>query len=78
LLERVFLAHAHLPFARRVSLHVEPGGRICLLGRNATGKSTLLQVIGRKVPPDSDSVWRQPALRIGRIYSRVEKPPKPC
>ena len=65
--DRVCLAYGHLPLLDHVSLHVEPRERICLIGRNGTGKSTLLNVVGGSVPPDSGSVWTQPGLRIGRL-----------
>ena len=46
-------------------------GRVCVIGRNGTGKSTLLRIIGGELEPDSGSVWRQPALRIGRLPQDV-------
>jgi ATP-binding cassette subfamily F protein uup len=39
-----------------VSLHVEPGDRISLLGRNGTGKSTLLRIAAGELPPDEGRV----------------------
>ena len=66
-LDRVSLAYGHLPLLDEVSLRVEAGERICVIGRNGTGKSTLLQVVHGEVPPDSGSVWREPGLRLGRL-----------
>ncbi len=66
-LDHVSLAYGHVPLLDEVSMFVEPGERVCLIGRNGTGKSTLLQVIGRKIPPDSGNVWTQSGLRIGRL-----------
>lgn len=39
-----------------VCLQVEPGERICLVGRNGEGKSTLLSIINRDLPPDSGEI----------------------
>ena len=39
-----------------VSMQIEPGERVCLLGRNGEGKSTLLSVIEGELAPDGGSV----------------------
>ena len=66
-LDRVSIAYGHVPLLDEASLQIEPGERICIIGRNGTGKSTLLRLTGGEVPPDTGSVWRQPGLRIGRL-----------
>src|SRR3989442_1723063 len=66
-MDRVSIAFGHLPLLDQVSLQVEPRERVALIGRNGTGKSTLLRIISGEVSPDSGTVWRQPALRIARL-----------
>jgi ATP-binding cassette subfamily F protein uup len=66
-LDRVSMAYGHLPLLDGASLQVEPGERVCIIGRNGTGKSTLLNVIAGAVPPDAGRVWTPPDLRIGRL-----------
>ncbi|MBF8299807.1 MAG: transporter ATPase [Acidobacteria bacterium] len=66
-LDRVSLAYGYLPLLDAASVQIEPGERICVIGRNGTGKSTLLQVVFGEVLPDTGSVWRQAGLRIGRL-----------
>ncbi len=66
-LDHVSVAFGHLPLLDDAALQVEPGERVCVLGRNGTGKSTLLRIIGGELPPDTGSVWRQPAVRISRL-----------
>ncbi|MDO8794869.1 MAG: ATP-binding cassette domain-containing protein [Vicinamibacterales bacterium] len=66
-LDHVSLAYGYLPLLDDASVEIEAGERICVIGRNGTGKSTLLQVVGGEVKPDEGRVWRQPALRIGRL-----------
>jgi ATP-binding cassette subfamily F protein uup len=66
-LDRISMAYGHLPLLEDASLQIEARERICILGRNGTGKSTLLQIIGGELPPDAGIVWRQPALRMGRL-----------
>ena len=66
-LDHVSLAYGHLPLLDEASIQIEPGERICVIGRNGTGKSTLLQIVGGELAPDAGDVWTQPGLRIGRL-----------
>ena len=50
-----------------VSLQVEKGQRLCLIGRNGAGKSSLLKVIGGDVELDGGTVWRKPGIRVARL-----------
>jgi ABC transport system ATP-binding/permease protein len=70
-LERVSIAFGHLPLLDEVALQIEAGERVCVIGRNGTGKSTLLQIVAGDVPPDSGTVWRQPGLRVARLVQDV-------
>ncbi len=66
-LNQVSIAYGHLPLLDRVSLHIDRGERVCVVGRNGTGKSTLLQLLRGSVPPDAGVVWTAPHLRIGHL-----------
>jgi ATP-binding cassette subfamily F protein uup len=66
-LDRVSLAYGHVRLLDEASVQIDPGERICVIGRNGTGKSTLLQLVGGEVLPDSGAVSRQVGLRIGRL-----------
>ena len=70
-LDHITMAYGHLPLLDDASLLIEAGERVCLIGRNGTGKSTLLQIIGGEVIPDAGTVWRQPSLRIARLEQDV-------
>ena len=45
--------------------------RICLLGRNGEGKSTLLRIINGEVAPDKGELESIPDLRIGKLDQEV-------
>ncbi|MDR1988825.1 MAG: ATP-binding cassette domain-containing protein, partial [Acidobacteriaceae bacterium] len=70
-LEQVSIAFGHVPLLDRASLQIEPRERIAIIGRNGTGKSTLLRVVSGETPPDAGSVWRQPSLKIARLEQDV-------
>src|SRR5829696_7388863 len=70
-LDHIRMTYGHLPLLDDASLLIEAGERVCIIGRNGTGKSTLLQIIGGEVIPDAGTVWRQPALRIARLEQDV-------
>ncbi len=70
-LDRISLSFGHLPLFEEASLRIEAGERICLIGRNGTGKSSLLKVISGEVPPDSGAIWRAPGLRVSRLDQDV-------
>ena len=64
-LDHVSLAYGHLPLLDDASLRIEARERVCVIGRNGTGKSTLLRVVSGQVEPQLGEVWREPGLRIG-------------
>ena len=70
-LDRISIAFGHLPLLDQASLQIEAGERASLIGRNGTGKSTLLQILSGEQNPDSGSVWTQPGLRIARLVQDV-------
>src|SRR3954469_13478070 len=53
----------------KVNFQIDPGERICLIGRNGAGKSTLMKVIVGDMKPDTGDVFR-PA---GSVYRRLNQ-----
>jgi ABC transport system ATP-binding/permease protein len=70
-LDQVSIRFGHVPLLERASLQIDAGERIALIGRNGTGKSTLLQIIEGATPPDEGTVWRQPAIATARLVQDV-------
>jgi ATPase subunit of ABC transporter with duplicated ATPase domains len=50
---------------REAFFRLETGDRVGLIGRNGSGKSTMLKLILEQVTPDSGTVTVEPGLRIG-------------
>ena len=70
-LDRVSHAYGHLPLLDGISVQIEAGERIAIIGRNGTGKSTLLQILAGDLAPDAGSLWRQPGTRVARLVQDV-------
>lgn len=54
-----------------VDLVIESGERLCLVGRNGTGKSTLMKLLCREVQADDGDIIHSPELRIARLQQDV-------
>jgi ATP-binding cassette subfamily F protein uup len=70
-LDQVSIAYGHLPLLEDATLQIDNGERVAVIGRNGTGKSTLLQIIEGVVPPDTGTVWRQRGVRVARLEQDV-------
>jgi len=46
---------------------VEPGERVCLIGRNGAGKSTTLKLITGEIEPDSGDIVRRSGLVVSQL-----------
>ena len=64
-LENVSLAYGLKPLLDEVSFSIERGERLCLLGRNGEGKSSLMRLLMRETEPDSGSLIFDKNLKIG-------------
>jgi len=54
-----------------INLMINRGERICLLGRNGTGKSTLMKIINGELKPDDGMIELKETLRIARLDQEV-------
>jgi ATP-binding cassette subfamily F protein uup len=67
----VVLTLGHPPLLDGVSFTIEPGERLCLVGRNGAGKSTLLRMIAGEVFPDDGEIIRAQNLRVAHLAQEV-------
>ncbi|MBN2295108.1 MAG: ATP-binding cassette domain-containing protein [Pirellulales bacterium] len=69
------------PLLERVNFHIDEGERVCLLGRNGTGKSTLMRLVrgflvakdGSSTPfePDEGTITRRQGLKTALLDQEV-------
>ena len=55
----------------RVDLKIDKGERLCLIGRNGTGKSTLMKLIAGEIQPDDGHIERVQGLKTARLIQEV-------
>jgi ATP-binding cassette subfamily F protein uup len=53
------------------SFQLDAGERVCLIGRNGTGKTTLLRLLAGEIHADGGEIWRQPGLRIATLAQEL-------
>ena len=75
----ITLLNAHIAFGERpllddAQLTVRAGERLGLIGRNGTGKSTLLGVLAGKTPLDDGELQQREGLRLGLVEQEPQLP----
>src|SRR5881394_1064779 len=68
------LAHGDLPLLDGAALSVEPGERIGLIGRNGTGKSSLLGAIAGAVALDEGEIRKRDGLAVTLVSQEPDVP----
>ncbi|WUH97565.1 ABC-F family ATP-binding cassette domain-containing protein [Spirillospora sp. NBC_00431] len=69
-LENVAKAYGPEPLLDAVSLGLDEGDRVGVVGRNGGGKSTLVSVLARETEPDAGRVTHSRGLRLGHLTQR--------
>lgn len=72
-LSNAWLSFSDAPLLDNTELHIEPGERVCLIGRNGAGKSTLLKILNREVPLDDGQLVFEQDLVVSRLQ---QDPPR--
>jgi ATP-binding cassette subfamily F protein uup len=55
----------------RARFAIERGERVCLLGRNGAGKSTIMKLLDGSLAPDSGEIVRQSGVTVARLEQEV-------
>ncbi len=59
------------PLLENVTFQIEKGERVCLVGRNGVGKSTLFKLLGGEMPPDSGEIWQRQGISLAALEQDV-------
>jgi ABC transport system ATP-binding/permease protein len=70
-LDKVSLAYGSRPLLDQVSLQLDEGERVGLVGRNGEGKSSLLRLVRHEAEPDAGSVWLRPGARVAHLAQDI-------
>jgi len=69
--DQVSLEFGDNPLLIEADLAIEPGERVCLIGRNGAGKTSLLRLITGEVQPDHGEIECQSDLRISQLEQNL-------
>ncbi|WP_242900876.1 ABC-F family ATP-binding cassette domain-containing protein [Actinomadura terrae] len=72
--ENVAKAYGPAPLLDAVSLGLDDGDRVGVVGRNGGGKSTLVSVLAKETEPDAGRVTHARGLRLGYLTQRDDFP----
>ena len=67
-LDNIMLSFGGTPLLNGAGFQLEPGDRLCLVGRNGSGKSTLMKIAAGLVEPQSGEVFRHPSATIRYLH----------
>mgnify|MGYP000277138654 CR=1 FL=1 len=73
--ENISVGYGANTVLRNVSLSVEPGEIVTIVGPNGSGKTTLLRALIGAVRPGSGQIKRKPGLRIGYVPQKLHIDP---
>ncbi|AFL72331.1 ATP-binding cassette domain-containing protein [Thiocystis violascens] len=72
-LDSISLSYGQPPLLEDVTLTIDRGERICLIGRNGAGKSTLLRIIAGEAQADSGQVRVVQGVTIAKLAQEIPR-----
>ncbi len=70
-LRKICLAYGGAPLLDEAALVLDAGERACIVGRNGTGKSTLMGIVAGRVQPDSGEVLLSTGTRVAFLPQEI-------
>jgi ATP-binding cassette subfamily F protein uup len=71
-IDRACLAYGHVALLDHAAMQIDAGERVGLIGRNGSGKSSLLKALAGLGTLDDGEVWREPGLSIAYVPQEPE------
>ncbi|NMG31707.1 ATP-binding cassette domain-containing protein [Aromatoleum evansii] len=68
------LAYGHVDLLDHAEFQLDAGERVALIGRNGSGKSSLLKALAGQATLDDGTVWRQSGLKIAYVPQEADFP----
>jgi ATP-binding cassette subfamily F protein uup len=75
-LDKGCLAFGHVALLDHADFQVDEGERLALIGRNGSGKSSLLRALAGVGALDDGTVWRRDGLRVAYVPQEPDFPPQ--
>lgn len=66
-LKNASIAFGHVPLLDGSDFVIQPGERVCIVGRNGSGKSTMMKVISGDIPLDDGQLIIRSDVRVSRL-----------
>ena len=67
ILDQASLAYGLHPLLDHTNFQLDPGERVGLIGRNGTGKSSLLKALAGQIKLDDGTIWHAPGARLAYV-----------
>jgi ATP-binding cassette subfamily F protein uup len=71
-LEKVSLSYGSRVLLEQVSLQLDQGERVALIGRNGQGKSSLLRLLQNEAEPDQGTIWIRTGARVAFLAQDIQ------
>ncbi len=72
-LKEIYISFGGSPVLDKINLQVEPHERICLVGRNGEGKSTLMKIVSGEILPDDGRVIKKTGVKTALLSQEIEQ-----
>lgn len=70
-LDQINIEFGDNPLLINADLVIEPQERVCIIGRNGTGKTTLMKIISGEIDADSGEIHRKQMLRVSKLEQQL-------
>ncbi|MBN1648261.1 MAG: ATP-binding cassette domain-containing protein [Spirochaetales bacterium] len=70
-LQDIYLSYGEHPLLDNINLHIERDQRICLMGRNGTGKSTLMKIMAGVLEPDAGKMSTDSRINVSYFEQEI-------